>query len=337
MVQMQRVDVVVIGAGIAGLAAAIALRSRGFSVTVLERQAAPADSPGETLHPGASPIFQQLGVEDAVVQAASGRPTGIVHLDGNTHASGRGSQMQSFGHDDAGPWRGFHIRRSVLTGLLLGKATQLDARVQFACAARLLVGSATTTRRLRVQGAGNFGVEARWLVDASGRSDWSGRHLGIRAQRRGNPLPLRYGYTPTGPSEMANPVFYQSGTGWTWRAALGDGRTAWVRPRLDAQDREGRGADGSWAISTVLAKDWVLRIGDCACRTDPRTGNGMLRAMMSAINAAHTIEWSTHDPHRRAEYLARHDTWLREWFEHDVERLLLRPTSGAFSQKKRVA
>ncbi len=65
----------ILGGGIAGLGAAIALAGRGFEVEVFERHAAPTDiGAGIVCWPNASFVLQELGLLDSVAGLA-GRPT----------------------------------------------------------------------------------------------------------------------------------------------------------------------------------------------------------------------------------------------------------------------
>ncbi|WKU94777.1 FAD-dependent oxidoreductase [Pseudomonas fulva] len=67
-------DIAIVGAGIAGLSAALALRKQGFNPRVFERRSVPAaGGAGVTLWPNASFVLEQLGVLHAI-QAVGGRP-----------------------------------------------------------------------------------------------------------------------------------------------------------------------------------------------------------------------------------------------------------------------
>ena len=61
-------DIVVVGGGPAGAAAAIAGATRGRSVILLERDRPGREAPGETLHPGIEPLLVQLGIADRLPQ-----------------------------------------------------------------------------------------------------------------------------------------------------------------------------------------------------------------------------------------------------------------------------
>ena len=62
------VDVVVVGGGPAGSAAALWCVRQGLRVVLLEREQFPRHRPGETLLPGVEPIFAQLGVAEAIAR-----------------------------------------------------------------------------------------------------------------------------------------------------------------------------------------------------------------------------------------------------------------------------
>ena len=70
-------DVLVLGAGPAGCAAAISARLAGMSVTLLDKRCASHRIPGETLHPGVESLFNSLGVIDEVLAQGFHRHSGI--------------------------------------------------------------------------------------------------------------------------------------------------------------------------------------------------------------------------------------------------------------------
>ena len=60
-------DVVVLGAGPAGLSASIGLAGRGLRVALITLARGEADRVGESLSPAAAPLLRGLGVWDAFV------------------------------------------------------------------------------------------------------------------------------------------------------------------------------------------------------------------------------------------------------------------------------
>ena len=112
-------DVVVVGGGPAGGAAAIACAARGLRVVLLQRDAAELDRPGETLHPGVEPLLAQLGVADRLAEVTGARPAGIWIEWGGPR------RFEPYGEDADGPWRGFQVSRAAFDTLLLERAREL--------------------------------------------------------------------------------------------------------------------------------------------------------------------------------------------------------------------
>ena len=80
-------DVVVVGAGPAGSAAAIFLRQRGRDVLLLDEARFPRDKIcGESISPGAHRLLADLGVEPAVRVLAAAQGTGPGPTIGNMTA-----------------------------------------------------------------------------------------------------------------------------------------------------------------------------------------------------------------------------------------------------------
>ena len=67
-------SIVVVGAGIAGLAAAVALQRRGFDVTVVEERTDTSSGAGISIWPNALAALDEIGLGDAV-RDAGGRVT----------------------------------------------------------------------------------------------------------------------------------------------------------------------------------------------------------------------------------------------------------------------
>lgn len=99
-------DVLIIGSGPAGSAAAIACAQRGLQVVLIERELFPRSHPGETLHPGVEPLLKQLGAIEPVLAAGFLRHTGNwVQWEAQKH-------FVPFGEDDSGAWLGFQAWRA---------------------------------------------------------------------------------------------------------------------------------------------------------------------------------------------------------------------------------
>lgn len=111
-----RCDVLIVGGGPAGLAAAIALRQKGIDVLVADALQPPIDKAcGEGLMPDSLDVLSQLGV--FIPDDAGARFDGIAFLSQNTRAAARFPRGQGIG-----------LRRPQLHTLLLRRAAELGAR-----------------------------------------------------------------------------------------------------------------------------------------------------------------------------------------------------------------
>ncbi|CAL9670807.1 3-(3-hydroxy-phenyl)propionate_3-hydroxycinnamic acid hydroxylase [Streptomyces sp. enrichment culture] len=160
-------DLLVVGAGPAGLAAALHAARAGMSVTVCEKRPDPVDKAcGEGLMPGGVRRLHALGVRPEGVPLV-----GIDYLD----PAGRRAHAPF----PAGP--GMGVRRTTLQ-------TALSAAAHAAGAHRLDVR--VTAVAQDATGVTAAGVRARWLIAADGLHSPLRRHLGVPV-RRG--FPRRFG------------------------------------------------------------------------------------------------------------------------------------------------
>jgi flavin-dependent dehydrogenase len=159
-------DLLVAGAGPAGLAAAVAAAEAGMRVTVVEPRAGPQDKAcGEGLMPPAVTALAALGVHP------EGHPfAGIRYTDG------RGAADAYFRD---GPGRG--VRRPVLHAALAARAA--------CCGVEVVPGRVTDVRQ-DADGVTAAGLRGRWLVAADGLHSPVRRSLGLDAPPSG---PRRYG------------------------------------------------------------------------------------------------------------------------------------------------
>jgi flavin-dependent dehydrogenase len=317
-------DVVVVGGGPAGAAAAIACATRGKHVVLIERDLFTGERPGETLHPGVEPLLTQLGIAHGLPSVIGARHHGIWIEWGGP------ARFAPFGHDDSGPWSGFQVWRAHFDALLLARARELGVDVRQPAKATGLVQSGGVTT--------DFGiVSSRMLVDASGRSRWLGRLLGVSSPARSPRLHARYGYAEGScPSRDTAPALFGDASGWIWTARVRPGTYQWTRVCLDRppdgewvpQEFRGlrptagpRGADVTWRMATETARPGWFMVGDCAATLDPTSSHGVLKALMSGMMAGHLIAGVLDGRAPADEAAQAYHAWIAGWFRTDAERL----------------
>lgn len=320
------VDVVVVGGGPAGAATAIACAQRGLSVVLLERDPPGSERPGETLHPGVEPLLAQLGVADRLAEVTGARHTGIWIEWGGQR------RFEPFGSDADGPWSGFQVWRADFDALLLTRARELGVDVRQPCAVTEVLpgGGGVVTEH----GA----VNARIVVDATGRARWLGRTLDIASPHRSPRLFARYGYVQgTCPARDDAPALVADATGWTWTARVRPNVYQWTRVAFDGtqtladwipQELAGlkprgpaRGADVTWRIADQVAQPGWFMVGDAAATLDPTSSHGVLKALASGIIAAHLMAAVLADKAPAAAAAAAYQAWLAGWFRTDSANL----------------
>jgi menaquinone-9 beta-reductase len=182
---MTRADVVVVGAGPAGSAAAILLAERGWSVTLLDKAEFPRPKIcGEYLSPEASRVLDRLGVLKAVdaagAQALHGMritaPDGTV-LDGTYPTRGR--------------WRGYRdhalaIRREALDRVLVERARSLPVEVRERHRVTGLLRERGAVVGVKAEDPDGAPVEigGRLVIGADGRASVVARTLGLLRRHR---------------------------------------------------------------------------------------------------------------------------------------------------------
>jgi len=174
------IDVVVVGAGPAGSAAAILLAERGSSVTLLDKAAFPRPKIcGEYLSPEAARVLDRLGVLKAV-DAAGAQP-----LSGMRIIAPDGTVLDGT-YPTSGPWRGYRdhalaIRREVFDRILLERARALpvDVRERHRVTGLLVEGG--LVRGVKAESADGAPVElrSRLAVGADGRASVVAHALGL--------------------------------------------------------------------------------------------------------------------------------------------------------------
>lgn len=303
-------DVIVIGAGPAGCAAAIRARQAGLRVILLESNPEPKVAPGETLHPGIEPILKQLGILDRVADAGFRRHRGIW----SECRSQR--EFLPYGEGNDGAWRGLQVDRQAFHSILQQGAVDAGATLIRNSRPEAVIVEGGRVNGVTVKGSVFRG---HWTVDATGRTAWLARVLDLPADLRSPPLGVRFGWRDGEALALdGQPAFAFRDDGWDWQAPLADGRSAWVELRIDKpNDRRPKGMDFTWRIHHNCAGPGYILIGDAAAMLDPASSHGVLKALMSGILFGHLAEAFQEKRVSEAFVRAAYRSWIIEQFEHD--------------------
>ena len=312
-------DIIVIGGGPSGASAAISMRNLGLSVCLVEAQIFPRFRPGETLAPGALSLLEHLGIKRELITSA-----GVPHI-GIHMAYERQHEFHYFNRTDE-TWYGLHIERQTLDTLLLQRAVEVGCNVlQPAKALKALIDETNKPTIITTKGL----VAARFVVDATGANRWLARQQGQSSLFLSTPLRVDYEYRSNDNYFDGNGYLNADKEGWSWNAPIGRGMDVEytmafgktiARPRVGHPKIIRKGSSNvTWRIEQHLVGHRYLVVGDAACSLDPASGHGILRALLSGINAAYAINSFLHSSGEKD--LGHYGKWLFNWFIDDCFRL----------------
>lgn len=249
--------ILVVGAGIAGLATAVALQRRGHDVTIVEERSDTTSGAGISIWPNALAAFDEIGLGDAVRESGGRVAAGAMRW-----SDGRWLRRPS-------PERIVNalgeplvvVRRSVLTGLLTDALA--EGSIVSGSAA---TGLATSGRDVRVTLADGNTHEAAAVIGADGVGSVIARHLN-------GPLRRRYaGYTAwRGVADYAidpDLAGETMGVGTEFgHVPLGTGHTYWFGTERCPEG--GSAPDGELTHLRAKYADWAEPIPSLLAATDP--------------------------------------------------------------------
>ena len=325
---MSETDVVIVGGGPAGAAAAIVSAQAGLSVKVIGRPRPESAHTYDAVHPGVFPLLDRLGVAAEIARA------GFIRHAGHWVESESARHFIPFGSDETGLWLGAQLYRPLFDRILLDRARSLGVDVCEAGA------DDVTTRDSQLCGiqTSDGQLSSKFVLDATGRWRWLARRLLLPTVLASPQMYARYGVVEAGIlTRDEAPVLTTDSTGWTWTAQAKQHvcwqiRLAWndhpARGESATEDlrhphRLGltHGSDVTWSLTESTAGPGYFVIGDAAIILDPASSHGILRAIMSGMMAAHLVVQIVHsrlDPDLGARW---YDQWMRNWFAHDASKL----------------
>lgn len=172
-------EVIVIGGGPAGAAAATLTALHGHSTMLLERDAQPQFKIGESLMPGTYDTFSRLGVLERLKQSPFVRKYSVQFFGKTGRASAPFYFQENDPHERSVTWQ---VLRSEFDQLLLDNASEKGVEVARGVAVRDIL---TEDRRVcgvkaRLADGSLSEIPCRVLVDATGQSSLLQRKLGLR-------------------------------------------------------------------------------------------------------------------------------------------------------------
>lgn len=322
-------DIVIIGGGPAGSAAAITAADNGLDVVLLERLEYPRHRPGETFHPGVEALFRQLGILDQILALDP-----IRHSGHKVSWAGRTS-FQKFGGDINGEWLGFQILREQLDLILINRAKEVGVSVIQPVVVKDLQKLDAHSTLIRTD---FVEIKAQVVIDASGKSRWGKRKLERQFISVVSGLVARYGYFEISDSSCFKPELKSNDNGWIWQTPVTSNLVAWTKLYYNLAEARRteqhfsipknsnpssiRGADVSWGIVWPPAEDCVFAVGEAAMSIDPLTSHGNLQALMSGIMSAHLAKANIVDGCSITQLEYSYNEWLLQYFLTDCEKLV---------------
>lgn len=337
----QLVDVAIIGAGPAGVVAALRLQQLGYKVLLLERSQFPRSQIGEAFTPGIKNILDLLDANEilATVPQLPNRPTQVCwqQRTPELQAANSGSMMDRAAFDSAmlelAHSRGVQVRHPAQIKQIRGDAG--DWRIQFDDA------------------QGEQYAMANFLLDAQGRHGNAATRMACAPALMGiwaeiDPANL--------PAEIGSSTLVEAcEQGWLWGSRLPNQTfrimlccdphqvehkaEAFLRNQCRASQLFSPLADSVFTsrihasaatpyIDTASYQPHHLKLGDAAFAIDPISSSGVEKAMRFSINVAVALHTLLQDPYkssgalvqefyeqRLVETCARHTLWTRRHYQ----------------------
>ena len=328
-------DTVVVGGGPAGLAAALRLRQYGHSVIVVERTSVDQPRIGEVVRPETRQVLTNLDLWQRFV-ALSPHPVTRVDVYWGADRVGRWDHIcNPYGNAWTLPLTGFDsaLRQSALhrgirfrTGSVLANVVRTVDCWQLG----LSYNGATET------------ISTKFLADATGRHSAFSKKLGRRPIRFDRLICIAGVARSCGAGAL---VVKAQQHGWRYSVPLGQKKIAHVvvtdaanvpigrcararwwegQARIAKSARLGNCASLEWMpvvrpvdmmLSSPVAGDGFLSVGDSAASLDPLSGKGVLYALEGGLSGGDAIHASI-EGDRQA--LARYAEHIEELFSREL-------------------
>ena len=317
-------DVLILGGGPAGSAAAIALADQGVASIVVEGDTFPRFHVGESLLPHSLPLFDRLGVHDKVRALPHS-----LRKEGASFATHDGARYVEFWFEDAfAPAipNAYQVRRDEFDAMLLDTARErgADVRTPWKATKPEWDGDRLVGARIRPEGGEERLVRAKCVLDATGQHAFLATRMGWKSvyddHRKMAVVGHFDGVVQNPGRAAANITIVITSSGWFWFIPFRTGTTSvgavfdvgsyrHVTGGLDAlfdavvanTPEAGRRLSGarrtlaaqavqnfSFRVSRIHGDGFAL-VGDAAGFLDPVFSTGVFIGTTTAVKAADCI------------------------------------------------
>ena len=314
---MKTFDVLVIGAGPAGSAAAVSLAQSGYTVALIDKQNFPRDKLcGDFINPINWPILVELGVAAAIRRMPHQKVTAFRI----TTCSGEDAVVPLVSSDAAGSC-GMGMRRSSFDHVLQKQAAHDGVAVLANCHVRELTRQSSRWLVQIHSANGPEQLAAAILIGADGRNSWVAHRLGLSRAAEMHGRSVGFQIRLSTRREMAGKIeIHLFPGGYAGAVGIGDGvvnvalaidkqglprqqqseflwRSILTRnPYLKEISEHGERLGDVRSTYPVYFKprrsfaDGVLLVGDAARVNEPVSGEGIYYAMKSGQLAAAAVD-----------------------------------------------
>jgi len=333
-------DALVIGGGPGGATAATLLAQRGRTVLLVEKEIFPRFHIGESLLPYNRPLFEELGVLEALEQAGFPRKFGAqFHLGNGSKALKLIFRTGRFTREPMA----FQVERSIFDEILLRNAQRKGVEVREGWTfQRRTPGDPLQEVELTDPAGRRSQVRARYVIDASGRANVTGNQAALRVVHpRLQKVALFAHYTGVrldAGESGGDTVIVRLADKWFWLIPISNGKTSVgcvmdrealartsLAPEAILQDevaaspplrhrmRDARRIGEFHVTSDFsyynrrLTDPGLLRVGDAAGFMDPIFSAGVFLAMYSGKLAAETVHGCLAAPRAAAARFRRYE------------------------------
>ncbi|HEX6861873.1 MAG TPA: NAD(P)/FAD-dependent oxidoreductase [Thermoanaerobaculia bacterium] len=171
---MTQYDVIVIGGGPGGAAAATLVAQRGHKVLLLERSAEPKFKIGESLMPATWSTFERMGMIPRLLASHFPRKYSVQFYSKTGKASAPFYFQETDPHESSVTWQ---VLRSEFDAMLLENAQEHGVEVRRGVAVKDVIFEGERAVGVKLDDGSTLSCKV--VVDATGRSAFLGRKLGL--------------------------------------------------------------------------------------------------------------------------------------------------------------